>query len=201
MKTRALLAGLLLVASATYVLAAGPYISAAGGVSITHESDIKRSSLFGSRDDLGTAEYNSGYGLSVSAGYNIDPVRIEFEFGYKNADVDNVNSVVPVTAYSDITMMSYMANAYYDVKTSSAFTPYVGAGIGMLNGEFKAPGGNKNESQFGYQIIAGAAYNLNKNVAIDLSYRLLAAAFDFTVDGEDLSYMSSNIIAGLRYSF
>lgn len=197
MKIKALLVGLLLVASTTSALAAGPYIGAAGGVSIFHDSDVK---------ELGfdaTVEYDTGYGFNVSAGYDFEPVRVEFEFGYKKADLDKVKALgisVPVSD-TDFRVMSYMANAYYDFKTNSPFTPYIGAGLGLLNGEFKSPGFKDDDTVFGYQFAAGAAFNFNKNIALDVSYRFQNAASDFKSEGTDISYMSSNFMAGLRYTF
>ena len=198
MRFRAILAGIVLMASATTAMAAGPYVTASGGVSIFHDSDVNGS--FGASS---TAEYNIGYGFNVGAGYNFDPVRVEFEFGYKNADVDTFTSygISSSASGSDLTTMSYMINAFYDIKTKSPFTPYIGAGLGVINGEVSDPGYSSDDTVFGYQLIAGAAYNVNKNFAIDLSYRFHAAASDFSVGGIDVSYMSSNIVAGLRYQF
>jgi len=198
MKIGALLVGLLLVVSTTSALAAGPYIGAAGGISIVHDGDVSVTGV-----GTATAEYDTGFGFNVSAGYNFDPVRVEFEFGYKNTDMDKISgpggsASVPDT---EITVMSYMANAFFDFKTSSPFTPYVGAGIGLLNGELKDPGSKEDDNQFGYQFIVGAAYNVNKNLALDLSYRFLNAPSDFSENGVDIEYMSSNIMAGLRYNF
>jgi opacity protein-like surface antigen len=201
MKIRALLVGVLLVASTTSALAAGPYVGAAGGISIFHDSD-ENDTILGTTD---TREYDAGYALSVSAGYNFDPVRVEFEFGYKAADVDKFTG--PGFSFSgagsDARVMSFMANAYYDFKTNSPFTPYIGGGLGLLNGEFKDVdfGFKEDDTVLGYQFAVGAAYNFNKNVAFDLSYRLQGAASDFEVAGFEIPYMSSNIMAGVRYSF
>lgn len=196
MKIRSLLVGLLLVASATSALAAGPYIGAAGGVSIMHDSDVSATGFDG------TVLYDTGYGFNVSAGYDLEPVRVEFEFGYKNADIDTVRvdgQGVSVSD-SDISVMSYMANAYFDIKTQSAFTPYIGAGLGVVNGEIDIEGDKDDDTVFGYQIIAGVAYNMNKNMAIELSYRFQSSS-DLSITDADVSYMSSNIMAGLRYNF
>ena len=198
MKIRALMVGLLLVASTTSALAAGPYVGAAGGVSIVHDGDISVAGI-----GTATAEYDTGYGFNVSAGYNFEPIRAEFEFGYKNADMDKISGPGASVSVSDtdITVMSYMVNAFYDIKTGSPFTPYIGAGIGLLNGELESQGQNEDDTTFGYQLIVGAAYNVTKNLAIDLSYRFQSAPSDFSENGVDVEYNSSNIMAGLRYNF
>ncbi len=198
MRFKVMLVGLLLVAFATTAMAAGgPYLTASGGVSIFHDSDLSEPGL------SGTAEYKTGYGFNVGAGYNFDPVRVEFEFGYKNADVDKLTLFGISASVSDtnLTTMSFMANAYYDFKNSSPFTPYIGAGIGAIYGEISGGGASGDDTVFGYQAIVGGAYNVNKNLAIDLSYRFQGTASDFSLSGTDTSYMSSNIVAGLRYQF
>ena len=197
MKLRVFLAGLLLLGSTTTALAAGPYFGFAGGASFTHESDYRELG-FSSK-----VQYDTGFGVNASAGYNFDPARVEFEFGYKRADVDKIKfgGLDFPAIDTDIRVMSYMVNAYYDIDTKSVLTPYIGLGIGALNGELKSPGYKEDDTVFGYQIIAGAAINLNKNVALDLSYRLLGAAEDSKYQGSEISYLSSNVMAGLRVNF
>jgi len=197
-KISLVLAGVLLLASTSSVLAAGPYIGAAGGVSIIHDSDVNYPG-----DPTVTVSYKTGYALNLSAGYNFDGARVEGEFGYKKADIDKASALgtsVNIDG-SDATIMSYMVNGYYDIKTGSAVTPYIGAGLGMINGEMNDNGYKKDDTVLGYQIIAGVGFNVNKNVAIDISYRFQGAAADFNIDGSDVSYMSSNLLGGVRFNF
>lgn len=197
MKIRVFLAGLFLLGSTTSAVAAGPYFGVAGGASFTHEGDLKELGL------SSKVEYDTGLGANLSAGYNFAPARVEFEFGYKKSDVDQLKlggfSIPAID--SDLRVMSYMVNAYYDIDTKSMLTPYIGLGIGALNVELRSPGYKDDDTVFGYQAIAGAAINLNKNVALELSYRLLGAAEDFKSQGSELSYLSSNVMAGLRVNF
>jgi opacity protein-like surface antigen len=193
MKIRALLVGIMLVLSATAALAAGPYVGGAVGISYLHDSDVSTGD---------TASYDLGYGLTLSAGYKFDPVpvRVEVEFGYKKASVSDVAGFKPDGV--DVSAMSLMMNGYYDINTNSAFTPYVGGGIGAIRGELSGAGSlDGDDTQFGYQFILGCAYNFNKNLAIDLSYRFQGST-DFTIGGsEKISYMSSNFMVGMRYTF
>jgi len=197
MKFRAFLVGLLLMVPATSALAVGPYMGVSGGVSVIHDGDID--------DDFDSVEakYDTGFGFNINAGYNFEPYRLEFEFGYKNADMDEVSGYGETFSVSDteITVMSFMANALYDFKTKSPFTPYLGAGIGLLNGELEIGDYEEDENTFGYQLIVGGAYNINKNLAFDLSYRFQHAPSDFSVEGVDVEYMSSSFMAGIRYNF
>ena len=93
------------------------------------------------------------------------------------------------------------ANGYFDIKTESAVTPFIGGGVGLLNAEMNDNGYKTDDSVLGYQIIAGAGFTVNKNVTIDISYRFQGAASDFNIDGGKVSYMSSSIFGGLRLNF
>lgn len=198
MKKRVLLAGLLVVASASSVMAAGPYVGASGGVSILHDNDIKVTGV-----GTATASYDTGYGFNLSGGYNFDVIRVEGEFGYKNADMDKISGPGgSVNANdTDITLMSFMANAYYDIKTNSPITPFIGAGLGVLNGEIEVEGSNEDDTVFGYQVTAGVSYSVTKNVNLDLSYRFQGAGSDFSKNDVSIAYTSSNVLAGVRYTF
>ena len=195
MKIRVLLAGVLLLASTTSAFAAGPYISAAGGVSIVHDSDDTIPGFY--KDTIG---YDAGYGLNLSAGYDFGGFRLEGEYGYKTADIKDISGI---SSSGDASFNSFMVNGYYDIKTNSAATPFIGAGLGLINGEvnFNEYGYTVDDTVLGYQLIAGVGFDLNKNVTLDVSYRLQGAASDFEEAGEKISYLSSNFYGGIRYKF
>lgn len=197
-KISAIVAGIILLASTSSVFAAGPYIGAAAGVSIFHDSDINYPG-----DPTVTASYDTGLGFNLNAGYNFDGARIEGEFGYKEADVEHLSALGTTVNYSglDETIMSFMVNGYYDIKTKSAVTPYLGVGLGLINAELNDNGYKQDDTVFGYQLIAGAGFSINKNVTLDISYRLQGAASDFNIDGSDVSYLSSSILGGVRFNF
>lgn len=194
MKIRVLLAGLLLLASTASAFAAGPYISAAGGVSIIHDSDWNYP---GTPTD--TIAYDTGYGLNLGVGYDFGGVRLEGEYGYKSADVNDISgySVSGV----DASFNSFMVNGYYDIKTNSVATPFLGIGLGLIKGELDDNGYTFDDTVLGYQLIAGVGFGLSKNVTLDVSYRLQGAASDFEKYGDEISYMSSNFYGGIRYKF
>lgn len=194
MKFRVLLVGALLVAASTQAFAQGPYVGISGGASFIHESDIE---IIGAGSDK--VSYDTGYGFGVNAGYNFDGFRIEAEISHRVADVDKVAGI----SYSgaDITVNSYMANGILDFKNNSAVTPFIGVGVGMLKGSLDDNGYKLDDTVLGYQAIAGVSIAANSNVSFDLSYKLQGAAADFEKDGGKLSYMSSNVMAGIRYNF
>lgn len=186
MRVRALVVGLFLIATTGSACAAGPYIGFAGGASLFHDADEKISGF-----TIDTAKYKTGYGFDAAAGYNFDPVRVEFEYGYRKAELDAVGD-------ANLKVMSYMLNGYYDIKTSTVFTPYVGAGIGLLHGETT---GDVEDTVFGYQVAVGTAIVLDKHVALDFSYKFQSAGSDFSKNGLSLEYMSSSFFGGVRFNF
>jgi len=168
---KALLVGIMLVATASPVFSAGPYIGFAGGVSFLHDSNI---------DPLRC--------INLNAGYNFDRFRLEGEFGHRS----NSNG--------DVTIMSYMANGFFDFKNSSDFTPFIGAGLGAINGELDNNAFHFEDTVFAYQLIAGIGLKLNQ-FNIDLSYRFTGVPESPNKNWDDLLYMSSNIYAGVRFNF
>lgn len=75
-------------------------------------------------------------------------------------------------------------NGYYDFNTSSNWKPYLGAGIGLVSADIDySPSGVKiiddDETVFGFQLKAGAAYMVSQEVDIYGEY-----AFRMTDDIE-----------------
>lgn len=190
MKIRVLLVSLAFVGSATTAMAAaGPYLGASAGVSLFHDSDVTVPGL-----GEGEIQYDAGGAVNVSLGYDFNNnFRAEAEIGYKAADVKDDST--------DANITSYMLNGYYDFKTGGPATPFVGFGLGIINGEFEDGAYSVDDDLLGYQVSVGAAFNVTPRVDVDLMYRYQSAFDDFSVDGVDISYGSSNILAGIRYKF
>ena len=192
------LAALLCLAYALPATAAqGPYVGFGGGLSINHDADIKISGL-------GTAEieYDPGYGFNLVGGYNLDAVRLEAEFAYRVADVDNVSGPGGSFGVSgaDLTTMSYMANVYYDVETRSPVKPFFGVGLGLINGEIDDNGDSLDDTVFGYQFTLGMTGKVDKNVNLDCYYRFQGITEDFEEYGAKLEYTNSSIFVGVRFN-
>lgn len=183
-----LVGGMLLAASATSAMAQGAYIGASGGVVFVHDSDVA---------GAGELSYDAGGTLKLSAGMKMNQVRGEFEFGYQESDLDEFEGV---GVDGDLSVASYMLNGYYDFMPMAGFTPFLGAGIGFLTGEFDAAGLEEDDTAFGYQLMAGASWKMTPNVNFDVSYRFQSAPNDFE-DGGEIEYNSSSLLAGFRYSF
>jgi len=71
----------------------------------------------------------------------------------------------------------------------------------LINAELNDNGEKDDDTVFGYQLVAGVGFSVNRNVTIDLSYRFQGVAEDLKIYDADVEYMSSNIMAGLRFNF
>ncbi len=162
----------------------------------------------GSGQYSGSSQSDDAYGGGLAVGYDFGatgalPVRAELEYLLRSrsstqyptkttANVDPFNYMdTSYEAYA--TAQTVFANLYYDFRNDTAFTPYIGAGLGgayvkgelntrhtgqaLIPGEFNYQpnsakyGGSHNTWNFAWNLNAGAAYHLTDNVALDLSYR------------------------------
>jgi outer membrane autotransporter protein len=96
-----------------------------------------------------------------------------------------------------------MANGYFDINTSTDFTPYIGAGLGMVyrDANYTAPYGGVTHTEddqswnLAWTLGAGVAYHVTDTMALDLGYRYV------DLGGSDhLDYTAHEIVLGVRFS-
>lgn len=194
---------LLFLLSGASAYAGGKYCTASAGVSIVPDQTYsygvpdngetpKVESLSPLSAALATVSeeesFQNGFAAAVALGYDFDGYRVEGEAEYRKNDFDNYNC--------SIETYSLMVNGYYDIKTDSAFTPFIGAGLGMATHETD----DGNDTVFAYQAIGGVAYSICQMVFLDLAYRYFATS-DPEFDGIDAEYDSHNISLGVRIGF
>lgn len=180
------------------------YFQVLGSLVNVEDSDISAGAV------SGTLETDNGFGLSGALGYHITKdIRGELEIAYREADPDRLTvSAFGLTAAGavggEFSEIAVMANLYYDIQTSSKFTPYVGVGIGgsRLDIELTA-GGATSESDdtvFAYQAMAGVKYAVADNGSLVFGYRYHATQ-DPDFGGTDAEYASHNFEAGFVINF
>ncbi|MBB4004030.1 outer membrane protein [Aurantimonas endophytica] len=191
-----------------------------GDVSYDFDSDLDL-------DGDGSAEIglDDGFGFGAGFGYRFtDFFRGDLTARYAKADLDFDDAFSPFSVGGDSKSWELMANAYVDLGTFVGVTPYVGGGLGAVRTDFNvncslagfdcadfldASESDTAEWRFAYALMAGVAYNLSENLALDVGYRFLDVdggefyglsgdGFDFTL--EDDGYQRHTIQAGLRYS-
>lgn len=112
-----------------------------------------------------------------------------------------------------------MANVYVDLGTIAGFTPYVGAGAGVLANKWEwkgdydldgddphRDGGSDRGTAFAYALNAGVAYRVADNFSVDLGYQYVASPDAEYVDVTDPESFESRegldfhqVRLGLRY--
>lgn len=164
-----------------------------------------------------------GFGIGTAIpGWNLGGAsfRGEAEFSFTNSDADQIffsgnGPGAEVNVAGDVRTQALFANLYADFKNSSAFTPYVGAGLGIGRVEQNlvyGPGINLPDSSTGLagQLIVGGAYAINDRVSLtaDARYRRffdaesgrLNAAGGLTgnIEGD---YDAVTVNVGVRFGF
>lgn len=169
--------------------------------------------------DYGIGQYGqSTFGGSIAVGYdfypqNNFPLRAELEVALRtNASEDWSGSRGKVEANWNTT--TTFLNFYYDFHNETAFTPYVGAGIGMA---FQYAGyditdystGNKttmddHNTSFAWNAGVGLAYAINENIAVDLGYRFVGINQNEVSQGDrkiKVSPYANEFSLGARFMF
>ena len=181
--------------------ASGLTVGVRGALSILNSDSVSGASTSQYGPLAGTVDYDKGYGFSFMLGYALgNGLRVEAEAGYINNGFQEINIEMPgafVTQLEsgenklkgDLSALTLMMNAYYDIDLGSSLVPYVGGGLGAadLSNEMKSAAGNllvdDTDCIFIYQIGAGLGYKISgyskgPDVTVSLDYRYLASFED-----------------------
>ena len=109
------------------------------------------------------------------------------------------------------TTLSFMANAWYDIKTGTRFTPYVGGGIGVtwLRMDNLRLGGfqlaDDSEYTGAWQLGGGVSVEVTPMISLSVDYRYFSAISpvikDFAGFNLETDYRTHNVVAGIRINF
>jgi len=221
-----------------------PYASANLGYERATFNDWKSSVIWDFDDEI-IAEKSSmgnimgnGFTLGVAGGFeyratDIIGLRAELEYMYSHennmgydhkftdTEEDENGEIIASETHDfhttfDASTHTLMLNLYADFHNSTAFTPYLTAGLGYSWAELKqdATGADTEnisikDSDIAWQIGAGAAYGITEALSLDLGYRFvkLASIKDTAtyVDGDqekfEITPMMHQVRLGARYAF
>jgi OOP family OmpA-OmpF porin len=123
--------------------------------------------------------FDTGWAAGGFVGYDFVGPRVEIEALYRD-NTGTTNGVLPIAGIgrlnyrgsAGVQQTSVMANAYYDFFAHQAFTPYVGAGLGIafVNSRFNGLT-NSSDTEFAYQAIVGVGYKVAPNLRLNLDGR------------------------------
>lgn len=192
--------------SATAHSAEGPYLSANLGIAALSDSDITDSTFPGIDMEL---SYDTGWAFGAAVGYGFSNFRVEGEVSYQSNDIDETSALgISIDSSGDVSGTALLVNGYYDFANSSAFTPFISAGLGYATvdiNDYDVTGAglldySDDDSVFAYQLGVGIGYAVNENVTIDIRYRYFAAE-DAEFDTTEVELSSHNLLVGIRYNF
>lgn len=144
-------------------------------------------------DTANSAKFDmkSGFAVNGAIGYNFGSARLEGALGYQKHDFTDLDE--------NISLLTVMANAYYDFAAGFGINPYIMGGLGMAH--VNMSWSSENEDVFAWQLGAGLGYKVADNTTLDLGYRYLKPS-EFDTHGlGDGRLECHNIMLGLRYQF
>jgi opacity protein-like surface antigen len=181
---------ILLLAGAVVAPLAGSAIAADYSPDVP--SDASTNTGFYLRSDVGASflrwsAFNNDTGLiaAVGAGYQWNDyfrtdITGQWAGGYNIGLADNIHTT------------KILANGYLDLANATAFTPYIGAGIGYGWAYGNAYGSTSGVAIAGH---AGVAYAMSNNLALDVSYNIIDTV------GDTNQPVEHQVTAGLRFKF
>ncbi len=163
-----------------------------------------------------TSKSQSVLGAGAMIGYDFYaqsdiPVRTEIEYAFRG-NLYKSDAGPGFTSDSFYNMQTLLVNFYYDFYNESAFTPYIGGGIGaaFLSGEtdIQAGGssyhGSMDDTVFAWNVGGGVGYAINEQITADLGYRYLSLSNSNKEQAGyniETSTSSHEISLGVRFNF
>ena len=90
----------------------------------------------------------------------------------------------------------YMANAYYDFKNESSFTPFLGVGMGMADIQ------NAKDNEFAYQGVIGGKFDIDKNMYLGLKglyTKVNGITDELGIKYKDMDAYSGQVLLGVNF--
>jgi len=147
-----------------------------------------------------TTKFDSDINYAAEIGLkDIGGTGIRLGGSYTHAELDYVatNPTSGNSAAGKAKSKAYLLNAYYDFKTGTALTPFVGFGAGMYDTT------DAKDNEFIYALHGGAKYNVSNNVYVGAkgSFYRASGITDATSNQNYSDHNQYSINATLGYEF
>ena len=160
---------------------AGDGLYARVGAGIAFPGDLNQSFVYnpnmafvGLLPTAQTVDLEQTYSLAVALGFDYaDGIRTELEYRHEDADVESVTPLfggaagVATNPDESYTVHVLMGNFYFDFYNDSAFTPFIGGGVG---GVFASNDTAGKDAALAYQARAGVALEMSETTSFVLEY-------------------------------
>lgn len=179
----------------------GYYIGLGGGAALRGDADLDGTGV------NSTVDFETGWVIRGNVGYAYDSGwRGELELSYSQNDVDSISGAG--SASGDTSAFAGMANALYDFDMGWVVTPYLGAGVGVVNvsanGTSPVGGSSIDDDsvRFAYQGIAGFSVPVEDRIDLTADYRYIRSLDpDFKTangTGVESEFNEHRFMVGLR---
>ncbi len=157
----------------------------------------------------GDIEWENRWGAMGTLGYAfMQNWRLEFEAGYRNNDLDRIDTVQITDG--ELTEWDFMFNAIYDIPIAERFAIDLGVGGGVDDVRFDDNLGNEDtDTVLAAQALVGLTYRVGPHWDIMLNWRYLWADDpEFTATNgapagatDEMSISKHTVTLGARYGF
>jgi opacity protein-like surface antigen len=146
-----------------------------------------------------TAEADANAFLAIGVADLGGVVDLRLEYATTDRTYEN-------SFFAQLQSSSLMLNASADFAHLGPVDLYAGGGLGVVDVEFHGMPGffagvDGSETVFGWQIVGGARAQLFSSPFSAFGELRYQAAADAVIDGVELEYNSTSLMAGLRWSF
>ncbi|MCO5064730.1 MAG: outer membrane beta-barrel protein [Rhizobiaceae bacterium] len=140
------------------------------------------------------------FGYTVGTGYRLNE-RLRGDITTSYITRESYSDPADATNSGRLRIWSMLLNGYYDIGTYADFTPYVGAGVGLMRTldtmpetfSGTVPGYNSSQTEFAFALNAGVGYRMSDSLTFDMGYQFLASPTTQYVD-----YGSGTVEDGLN---
>jgi opacity protein-like surface antigen len=161
----------------------------------------------------GTLDLDTGFVVGGAAGFKFGGLTLDGEVAYRDADFKIQDDPVAANVFGSeerATVLSVMANGWYDVPFSNDWVGYGGAGIGVAQGLVDTDGAElKGDFGLAWQFGLGLKRLVGEHMSLGMGYRYFSAtdAVDDTLAGVgstfsvNSDYTDNSVIAEIGFTF
>ena len=163
---------MMMESSGVYVNVGGALTLVPGLTGVPFEKINNPAPTRGTKNEINW-DFDLGFGADGALGYDFGSFRADVEFTYLTArsvfDVDKTQRRENDDKADDtLTVLAATANAWYDLDTGTAWSPYIGIGVGAANVQVKLATGENQGDEYFNGNGWGFAYQAGVGVALEV---------------------------------
>jgi len=151
-----------------------------------------------------TMDFEAGYTILGAIGYayadgEMGRFRAEAEISWTTNDLDSATALgTTLNLGGELDQFGFMVNGIYDFLPDSGIRPYLGVGIGVVDGDISATVAGRtvdsDGTNFAYRGLAGVGIALGDTATLDVGYRFTGVTADENIN-------NNAAVAQVRFAF